>query len=75
MCTVAAAHSSAVYRDGSKYAGDSSASTRSQRASASFIARTKFRPADQSHAASSTVYPPSVSCQATHSAHARSAPA
>ena len=37
-------------------------------------ARSSGRPA-QSHTSSSTVYPASVSCQATHSAHARSAPA
>ena len=74
-CSIAAVHSSVVYRGRSKYAAENSASTRSQRASASLIASMKFWPTAQSQASSSTVYPASVSCQATHSAHARSAPA
>ena len=74
-CSTAADHSSVVYRDRSKYAAENSATTRSHRSSASLIAVTKFWPAAQSHTSSSTVYPASVSCQATHSAHARSAPA
>jgi hypothetical protein len=72
---IAAAHSAAVYRDGSKYATENSATSRSHRSSASLIAVTKFWPAAQSHTSSSTAYPASLSCQATHSAHARSAPA
>ena len=74
-CSSAAVHSSVVYRGRSKYAADNNATTRSQRLSASLIASTKFCPADQFQASSSTVYPASVSCQATHSAHARSTPA
>ena len=74
-CTSVADHSSVVYRSGSKYAAENSATTRSARPSAPLIAVTKFRPAAQSHTSSSTQYPASVSCQATHSAHARSAPA
>ena len=61
-----------VYRSGSKYAAENSATTRSARASASLIAVTKFRPAAQSHTSSSTLYPASINCQATHSAHAPS---
>ncbi len=74
-CSAAAAHSSVVYRDRSKYAVENNATTRPHRSSASLIASMKFRPAAQSHTSSSTVYPASVNCQATHSAHARSAPA
>ena len=75
MCTSDADHSSVVYRSGSKYAAENSATTRSARASAPLIAVTKFRPAAQSHTSSSTLYPASINCQATHSAHAPSAPA
>ena len=56
-CTSAADHSSVVYRSRSKYAAENSATTRSHRASASFIAVTKFRPAAQSHTSSSTRVP------------------
>ena len=71
----AADHSSVVYRDRSKYASENSATTRSARSSASLIAVTKFWPGAQSHTSSSTVYLAASNCQATHSAHARSAPA
>ena len=71
----AADHSSAVYRDRSKYAAENKATNRSHRSSASLIAVTKLRPTTQSHTSSSTVNPACISCQATHSAHARSTPA
>jgi hypothetical protein len=72
---VAADHSSVVYRDRLKYSANHNATTRVHRSRASLILVMKFSPAAQSHASSSTVYPASVNCQATHSAHARSAPA
>jgi hypothetical protein len=75
MCKSAAVHSSVVYRSRSKYAAENSATTRPARSNASLIAVTKLRPAAQSHTSSSTVYPVSINCQATHSAQARSAPA
>ena len=75
MCTSDKDHSSVVYRSGSKYAAENSATTRSHCPSAPFIAAMKLRPAAQSHTSSSTEYPASSSCQATHSAQARSAPA
>ncbi len=75
MCTSDADHSSVVYRSGSKYAAENKATTRSARARAPLIAVTKFRPAAQSHTSSSTLYPASINCQATHSAQAPSRPA
>jgi hypothetical protein len=74
-CNAAADHSCVVYRSRSKYAAENNATTRPQRSRASLIAVMKFCPVAQSQTSSPTVYPAPVNCQATHSAHARSAPA
>nr|WP_107484067.1 hypothetical protein [Streptomyces sp. TLI_55] len=69
-----ASHSIVVKRSGSKYAGEYKANIR-PRSNAAFIFAMKLSPAPQSQQSKSTSRPASRSCQAIHSAHARSAPA